>query len=76
MSLHLVGARRSVRSRAYAFVLGHALYMQAIPGGKATNDQIDSHKMAALLRGGMLPQAYVSPAERRATRALFGAARP
>jgi transposase len=40
-------------------VLGHALYMKAIHGGKATKDKIDSHKMAVLLRGGMLPQAYV-----------------
>jgi hypothetical protein len=31
--------------------------MQAIHGGKATNDTIDSHKIAALLRGGMLPKA-------------------
>ena len=40
-----------------AFVLGHALSMQAIHGGKAKNDTIDSHKIAALLRGGLLPQA-------------------
>jgi transposase len=40
-----------------AFVLGHALYMKAIPGGKAKNDKIDAHKIAVLLRGGMLPQA-------------------
>jgi transposase len=53
------------------FVLGPALYMQAIHGGKAKNDQIDSQKIAALLRGGMLPQAYVSPAEMRATRDLL-----
>ena len=52
------------------FVLGHALDMQAIHGGKATNDKIDAHKIAALLRGGMLPQAYVYPAKMRATRAL------
>jgi Transposase len=39
------------------FVLGHALSMQAIHGGKATNDKSDSHKIATLLRGGMLPQA-------------------
>ena len=38
-------------------VLGHALDMTALHGGKAQNDKIDSHKMAALLRGGMLPQA-------------------
>src|SRR5439155_3517404 len=53
------------------FVLGHALSMKAIHGGKAKNDQIDSHKIAALLRGGMLPQAYVSPAHMRATRDLL-----
>jgi hypothetical protein len=39
------------------FVRGHALYMQAIHGGKAKNDKIDSQKSAVLLRGGMLPQA-------------------
>jgi transposase len=53
------------------FVLGHALYMKAIHGGKAKNDKIDSQKIAALLRGGMLPQAYVYPAEMRATRDLL-----
>src|SRR5262245_37479910 len=53
------------------FVLGHALYIKAIHGGKAKNDRIDSQKIAMLLRGGMLPQAYVSPAEMRATRDLL-----
>jgi transposase len=53
------------------FVLGHALYMKAIHGGKAKNDQIDSQKIAVLLRGGMLPQAYVYPADMRATRDLL-----
>jgi transposase len=53
------------------FVLGHALYMKAIHGGKAKNDKIDSHKIAVLLRGGMLPQAYVYPAQMRATRDLL-----
>jgi Transposase len=53
------------------FVLGHALYMKAIHGGKAKNDNIDSQKIAVLLRGGMLPQAYVYPAEMRATRDLL-----
>jgi transposase len=52
-------------------VLGHALYMRAIHGGKAKHDTIDSHKMATLLRGGMLPQASVYPAEMRATRDLL-----
>jgi len=54
-----------------AFVLGHALYMKAIHGGKAKNDRIDALKIATLLRGGMLPQAYVYPAEMRATRDLL-----
>src|SRR5215467_6620689 len=53
------------------FVLGHALYMKAIHGGKAKNDKIDAQKIAILLRGGMLPQAYVYPAEMRATRDLL-----
>jgi Transposase len=46
-------------------------YMKAIHGGQAKNDKIDSHKIAVLLRGGMLPQAYVYPAEMRATRDLL-----
>src|SRR5215813_11621724 len=54
-----------------AFVLGHTLSMKAIHGGKAKNDCIDAQKVAVLLRGGMLPQAYVSPAEMRATRDLL-----
>src|SRR5437763_17166494 len=53
------------------FVLGHALYMKAIHGGKAKNDKIDSQKIAVLLRGGMLPQASIYPAELRATRDLL-----
>jgi len=52
-------------------VLGHALSMKAIHGGKANNAKIDSQKMAVLLRGGMLPQAYVYPAAMRAPRALW-----
>jgi transposase len=53
------------------FVLGHALYMKAIHGGKAKNDRSDAHKIAVLLRGGMLPQASVYPAKMRATRDLL-----
>src|SRR2546430_2799976 len=52
-------------------VLGHALYRKAIHGGKAQNDRIDARKGAVLLRGGMLPQAYVYPAAMRATRDLL-----
>jgi hypothetical protein len=39
------------------FVLGHALYLKAIHGGKTKNDKIDSFKIAALLKGGNLPVA-------------------
>ena len=53
------------------FVLGHALYMKAILGGKAKNDRIDSEKIARLLKAGMLPQAYAYPARMRATRDLL-----
>jgi transposase len=53
------------------FILGHALYMKAIHGGKAKNDKIDSHKIAVLLRGGMIPVAYVYPAQMRSTRDLL-----
>ena len=53
------------------FVLGHALYMKAIHGSKTKNDKIDSQKIALLLRAGMLPMAYVYPAEMRATRDLL-----
>ncbi len=53
------------------FVLGHALFMKAIHGGKAKNDRIDAHKIAVLLRGGMIPQAYVYPPGMRETRDLL-----
>jgi len=53
------------------FVLGHALSMKAIHGGKAKNDTIASPKIARLLRGGMLPPASGYPAEMRATRDLL-----
>jgi transposase len=49
------------------FVLGPALDMRALHGGKAKNDRLDSHKIAALLRGGLIPQAYVYPRRMRAT---------
>jgi len=45
--------------------------MKAIHGGKAKNEKSDAHKIAVLLRGGMMPQAYVYPAELRATRDLL-----
>jgi len=51
--------------------LGQARSMKAMPGGKATQDTLDSPKLATLLRGGMRPTASVYPAERRATRDLL-----
>src|SRR5262249_43244960 len=54
-----------------AFVLGHALYMKAIHGGKSKDDKIDSKKIAQLLRGGNLPMAYVYPKGLRETRDLL-----
>jgi hypothetical protein len=42
-----------------ALVLGHALSMMAIHGGKAKHDKIDAQKIAVRLRGGMLPHADV-----------------
>jgi hypothetical protein len=58
-------------AEAIDFVLGHALAMKAIHGGKAKNDKLDSFKIVTLLRGGLLPQAYVYPAAMRATRDLI-----
>jgi hypothetical protein len=43
------------------FVLGHALYMKAIRGGKVKNDKIDLKKIVSLHRSSMLPIAYVYP---------------
>jgi transposase len=53
------------------FVLGHALYMKAIHGGKAKNDRIDAGKIARLLRGGNFPLAYAYPKGMRETRDLL-----
>jgi transposase len=59
------------RDEKIEFVLGHALYMKAIHGGKAKNDKIDSEKIARLLRGGTFPLAYAYPKEMRGTRDLL-----
>ena len=53
------------------FILGHALYMKAIHGGKTKNDKIDSYKIACLMRGGTFPLAYAYPAKMRSTRYLL-----
>jgi transposase len=53
------------------FVLGHALAMKHIHGGKAKSDKIDAGKLANLLRGGLFPLAYVYPRAKRQTRDLL-----
>lgn len=57
-------------------VLGHALCLQAIQGGQAKHDPSDAHTIAAWLRGGTLPQASVSPTQRRATHDVLQRRRP
>lgn len=53
------------------FTLGHVLYMKAIHGGKTKNDRVDSFKIAALMRGGNFPLAYVYPRNMWAARDLL-----
>jgi Transposase len=45
--------------------------MRAMHGGNAKHDRLDAHKIAALLRGGLMPQASVYPRRMRATRDLL-----
>jgi hypothetical protein len=45
--------------------------MKAIHGGKSKNDEVDSRKTAALLKGGLLSMSYLYPTAMRATRDLF-----
>jgi len=53
------------------FVLGHALYLKHIHGGKNKNDKIDSEKLAHLLRANLMPTGYVYPSVSRPVRALL-----
>lgn len=53
------------------FIVGHALYMKAIHGGKAKSDRIDSYKIAKLMRGGNFPLSHTYPKKLRATRDLL-----
>jgi transposase len=58
------------RNEKIRFILGHALYMKAIHGGKKKDDKLDSEKIARLMRGRTFPLSYVYPSEMRATRDL------
>jgi hypothetical protein len=51
-----------------AFVLGPALSLSALHGGKARHDRVEAPNIAGLRRGGRRPQASGSPAALRATR--------
>jgi transposase len=53
------------------FVLGHALAMKAIHGGKAKSDRLDAATLAGLLKGGFFPLASVYPKAKRDTRDLL-----
>jgi transposase len=53
------------------FVLGHALAMKHIHGGKAKTDKIDAGKLAGMLRGGLFLMAYAYPRVKRQTRDLL-----
>lgn len=53
------------------FYLGHAYYMKSIHGGKKKNDEIDSKKIADLMRSNHFPVGYVYPKEIRSTRDLL-----
>lgn len=59
------------QERKLPFILGHALYLKAIHGGKVKNDKLDSEKLALLLRGGNFATAYVYPKQLRDTRDLL-----
>ena len=52
-------------------MLAHALYLKAIHGAKAKNDPLDADKLLMLLRGGVIPVAYLYPPEMRASRDLL-----
>jgi transposase len=56
---------------AIPFVLGHALAMKAVHGGKSKNDRLDAATLAGLLRSGYYPMAYVYPKAKRDTRDLL-----
>jgi len=58
-------------SQKIPFMIGHALYMKHIHGGKAKNDRIDSRKIADLLRGNLLPPSYCYPSQLRSARDLM-----
>ena len=59
------------QEQSIPFVLGHALYMRLIHGGKGKNDRIDADKIARLLLSKTFPLAYAYPKGMRETRDLL-----
>ena len=53
------------------FVLGHALYLHSVRGGKHKNDKEDSKELADCLRSNRLPPGYIYPREKRPARMLM-----
>src|ERR1039457_2601682 len=51
--------------------MGHPAMMKAIGASKKKNDQLDSRKIADLVRCNLLPVCYVAPAELRELRRLL-----
>jgi transposase len=52
-------------------LLGHALYIKRMSGGKHKNDPTDARAIADLLRTNRFPLAYAYPAQMRSTRDLL-----
>lgn len=71
MHVFLVLASRPLAQEGIEFILGHALYMRCIHGGKAKNDKVDSEKIARIIHGRNFPLAYAYPAELRPIRDLM-----
>ena len=52
-------------------VLAHPLQVRAIAAAKVKTDKVDATILAQLLRGGLIPRAYLAPAEVRELRDLL-----
>ena len=55
----------------YDLHLAHPLRTRAIAAARVKTDAIDARTLAQLLRGGLLPEAYVAPREIRDLRELL-----
>ena len=65
--VRLVLARRPLQQTEIPFVLGHALYMKAIHGGKAKNDKIDARRSPSCSAAACSPWPTSTPDARPAT---------